>query len=74
MQDAREGFAEGFGDPADSRGRRAGGQRDSVRAPLSAAPAVYLKVRVMGGIESLQGEADRSQLWLFGGLWTNPQD
>lgn len=70
VQDARKGF----GDPADYRGRRAGGQRDSEQEPLPTAPAVDLKVRVMGGIEGLQGEASCSQLWLFGGLWTNLHD
>lgn len=35
---------------------------------VSTAPAVSLKVRVMGGIEGTQG-ASHSQLWVLGGLW-----
>lgn len=43
-------------------------------ALVSIAPLVSLKVRVMGGIEDLQGEPSHSLLWVPGGLWANPQD
>lgn len=63
VQDAREGL----GDWAGCSGRRAEGVYAGALG--ATAPAVYLKVRVAGGIEGLQGELSHSALgpwWSLG--------
>lgn len=67
VQDARERFGDS------GQAAVAGGQEGVCRSIGVYYPAVSLKVRVMDGIECLQGEPSSSQLWFLGGLWANPQ-